>query len=106
MSTTESRHDIFHAIADPTRRSILRMLAEQEMSIASIKAFFPLSRTAVNKHLHVLEEANVIMGKRVGRETRYMLNPEPFRSVKEWITYFDAYWDGNLQRLRKLVEED
>ncbi len=106
MSVTQYRHDIFRAIADPTRRGILKLLADREMSIASIKDCFPLSRTAVNKHLRILEDATAIVRKKVGRETRYTLNPEPFRDVKEWVAYFDQYWDENLNRLRKAVEDE
>lgn len=101
---TEYRHDIFQAISDPTRRRILRMLARKEMSIAEIKMGFPLSRTAVNKHLHLLEDAATIVSRRRGRETRYKLNPEPFREVSNWLAYFDAYWDRNLDHLKKVVE--
>ncbi len=105
MTDSESRHDIFQAIADPTRRSILRMLAEREMSIAAIKKCFTLSRTAVNKHLHLLEDAMAIVKRKQGRETRYAINPKPFRDAREWIAYFDEHWEESLGRLRKMVEE-
>ncbi len=54
------KHDVFQAIADPTRSRLLRLLADKEMPIASITEYFPISRTAVNKHLHVLSDAGLV----------------------------------------------
>lgn len=104
MTELETRHDIFQAISDPTRRMILRLLAEREMSISAIKSCFPLSRTAVNKHLRILEDAKAVEGRKTGRETRYSLNPGSFRDVKEWISFFDSYWEGNLKKLKSVLE--
>ena len=95
MVTSSSKHDVFQAIADPTRRSLLKMLADKEMPIAAITDCFPISRTAVNKHLHVLSEAGLVSSQKVGRETRYKLQPEPLVELKNWLVFFEQYWDEN-----------
>lgn len=66
MLAAESGTDVFHAIADPTRRSLLKLLANKEMSIASITDYYPISRTAVNKHLQVLFDAQLVSSGRLG----------------------------------------
>ena len=76
------KHDVFQAIADPTRRMILKLLADEEMPIASIVERVPMSRTAVNKHLHVLSDAGLVSSRRKGRETRYQANLAPLVEVK------------------------
>lgn len=104
MLAAESKHDVFQAIADPTRRSLLKLLTEKEMSIASITECFPISRTAVNKHLHVLSDAGLVSSRRIGRETRYKIQPEPLVEVKQWVSFFEQYWDDRLYALRQYVE--
>ena len=106
MVTSSSKHDVFQAIADPTRRSLLKMLADKEMPIAAITDCFPISRTAVNKHLHVLSEAGLVSSQKVGRETRYKLQPEPLVELRNWLVFFEQYWDEKLIALKKFVETD
>ncbi|GIN23051.1 ArsR/SmtB family transcription factor [Siminovitchia fordii] len=102
----QSKQDIFQAISDPTRRSMLKLLAEKEMSITEIVRFYPISRTAVNKHLHILSNAGLVRSRKVGRETRYTLSPEPLVELKDWLTFFEQYWDKKLLALKKYVEEN
>ena len=99
-------HDVFQAIADPTRRKILMLLADEEMPIASLVERFPMSRTAVNKHLHVLSDAGLVKSQRKGRETRYKANPIPLVEVKQWVSYFDQYWDEKLHSVIQYAESD
>ncbi|WP_050183596.1 ArsR/SmtB family transcription factor [Domibacillus robiginosus] len=106
MVTPSSKHDIFQAIADPTRRSLLKLLADKEMSIAAITECFPISRTAVNKHLQVLSEARLVSSQKIGRETRYRLHSEPLIELKEWLFFFEQYWDKKLSALKQFVEDD
>ncbi len=100
------KHDVFYAIADPTRRRILMLLADEEMPIVSIVERFPMSRTAVNKHLHVLSDAGLVKSQRKGRETRYRANPVPLVEVKQWVSFFERYWDEKLHSLIQYVESD
>jgi DNA-binding transcriptional ArsR family regulator len=106
MPVAESGHDVFQAIADPTRRSLLKLLANQEMSIASISDCYPISRTAVNKHLQVLSDAQLVSSQKVGRETRYKLQPEPLLELQDWLAFFEQYWANKLLALKDYVEAD
>jgi len=106
MPQTSRPHDVFQAVADETRRRILRMLADGDMPIGAIAEHFPITRTAVNKHLHVLEGAGLVAGHRVGRETRYALVPEPLLELREWLSFYERYWDSRLAALQKYVEAE
>jgi DNA-binding transcriptional ArsR family regulator len=106
MSSLKLEHDVFQAIADPTRRRLLKLLADNEMPIAAITECFPISRTAVNKHLHVLSDAGLVSSHKVGRETRYKLQPEPLVELKQWLSFFEQYWANKLSALKELVETD
>lgn len=106
MADTYPKHDIFQAIADPTRRELLSLLAEKELSVTVISGHFPISRTAVSKHLHILEEAGLVSERKVGRETRYKLQPEPLKELKKWLSYYERFWDKKLIALKNFVEND
>lgn len=106
MPVVEAGHDVFQAIADPTRRSLLKLLANKEMSIASITDCYPISRTAVNKHLQVLSDAQLVSSQKVGRETRYKLQPEPLLELQDWLAFFEGYWANKLFALKEYVEAD
>ncbi|WP_026694233.1 ArsR/SmtB family transcription factor [Peribacillus kribbensis] len=106
MAQPALKHDVFQAIADPTRRRMLKLLADREMPIASISDCFPITRTAVNKHLHVLLDAGLVSRKKAGRETRYKLQPAPLSEIKEWLSFFEEYWDDKLSALKQFVESD
>ncbi len=99
------KYDVFQAIADPTRRDILKILAEKERPISDITSHFSMSRTAIAKHLHVLSEAQLVSGQKVGREKRYRLQPESFEELKDWLSYFDRFWDNKLAQLKYLIED-
>lgn len=100
------KHDVFQAIADPTRREVLRLLANKELPITEITSHFPISRTAIAKHLHILSEANLVSGKKVGREKIYQLHPEPLTEVKQWLSYYEQFWNNKLSILKHIVEND
>lgn len=84
---------------------MLQLLADRELPIASIKMNYPISRTAVNKHLHILADAGLVSSRRVGRETRYRLQPEPLDELKQWLNWFELYWGNKLNALKLFVEE-
>lgn len=104
MSESAKKHDVFQAIADPTRREVLRLLAEKELPISEITAHFPMSRTAVAKHLHILSEAELVSGRKVGREKRYRLQPEPLTELKQWLSFYEQFWNNKLSILKHIVE--
>jgi DNA-binding transcriptional ArsR family regulator len=83
---------------------MLILLADREMAIAEIAGRFPITRTAVNKHLHVLSDAGLVRSRRVGRETRYRLRPDPLVELKRWLAFFEQYWDEKVANLKHFVE--
>ncbi|MGE7907296.1 ArsR/SmtB family transcription factor [Peribacillus sp. NPDC094092] len=103
MSATE-KHDVFQAIADPTRRKVLQLLAEGDLPISKITSHFSMSRTAIAKHLHILSEAELVSGRKVGREKRFRLQPEPLAELKQWLSFYDQFWDNKLSILKHVIE--
>ncbi|QKI80813.1 transcriptional regulator, ArsR family [Kroppenstedtia eburnea] len=103
MSTVR-KHDVYQAIADPTRRKVLRLLAERELPVTEISSHFPMSRTAISKHLRILSEAELVRGRKQGREKLYRLHPEPLRELHQWLAFFDQFWDNKLSMLKHVVE--
>ncbi|MGD6962313.1 ArsR/SmtB family transcription factor [Fictibacillus phosphorivorans] len=106
MAAPAEKHDVFKAIADPTRREVLRLLAESERPISEIADNFDMSRTAVTKHLQILTEAELISGRKEGREKIYQLHPEPLTEVKQWLSYYEKFWGNKLVMLKHLVEKN
>ncbi len=95
----------FRALADPTRRDILAMLATKDMTIAEVAGHFSMTRAAVKKHLIVLSDGNLITVTPSGRERINSLNPDGFRVVSEWLGFFDRFWDDRLSALKTAIEE-
>ncbi|MFS0916514.1 ArsR/SmtB family transcription factor [Brevibacillus sp. 179-C 1.1 NHS] len=106
MSASAEKVDVFQAIADPTRREVLRLLAEKELPISAITSHFPISRTAVVKHLHILADADLVTGHKVGREKIYRLHPGPLTEVKQWLSFYEQFWNNKLSMLKHMVETD
>lgn len=97
--------DVFAALADPTRRSILdRLRTAESLSVTELSEPLSMSRQAVTKHLDVLEEAGLVRHERRGRERRHLLMPDPLRDVDDWLTPYAAAWDRRLARLRTHLE--
>jgi len=93
---------VFGALADPTRREVLRSLAEQPGLTASrLAGELPMTRQAVAKHLHALSGAGLVTARREGRETRYTLTPAPLADAIDWMTTVGAEWDERLARLAR-----
>lgn len=99
--------DVFSAIADPSRRRILNMLANaNELPLHEITDQFDMGRTAVSKHLAVLGKAGLVASRRAGRETRYRLIADPLREVQEWTAFYERFWQRRIDRLKDLLEEE
>lgn len=99
--------DVYAAIADPTRRKLLRLLAEaEELPLHELTAHFQMGRTAVSKHLAILKEAGLVSDRKVGRETRYRLHADPLKEVKDWIGFYEKFWTSRVAILKNLLEEE
>ncbi|MEM6712732.1 MAG: metalloregulator ArsR/SmtB family transcription factor [Pseudomonadota bacterium] len=96
----------FRALADPTRRNILRLLATNDMTIAEVAENFEMTRAAVKKHLNILSEGNLISVQVKGRSRVNALNPDGLRQVVDWFSFFNAFWDERLDNLKSAIEKD
>jgi DNA-binding transcriptional ArsR family regulator len=96
----------FRALADPTRRNILQLLAHNDMTIAEVANNFQMTRAAVKKHLTILKEGNLISVQVCGRSRLNSLNSEGLKQVFDWFGYFDAFWDNHLNTLKTEIEKD
>jgi DNA-binding transcriptional ArsR family regulator len=91
--------DVFHAIAHPARRAILVALREGECAASSLAEPFNMTFGAVSQHLRVLQEAQLVEGRRVGKQRLYRLRPAPLREVVNWVDEFAAYFGERLDAL-------
>ena len=107
MYEKNQERDVYEAIADPTRRKLLRLLAEEkELPLYKLTAQFQMGRTAVSKHLAILKEAGLVDDRKVGRETRYRINAAPLREIKDWVSFYERFWTDNITILRSILEEE
>ena len=95
----ESRRDIFQAIADPTRRAIIILLATQALTPKAIAEDFQTSRQAVSKHLQILVECQLVKQEQRGREIYYSLEMEKMKEVDKWISQFRKIWETQFNQL-------
>lgn len=96
----------FRALADQTRRDILRHLARQDMTIAQVAQNFDMTRAAVKKHLTVLSDGGLITVEARGREKINTLNKDGFAPIFDWLGFFDQFWDTRLADLKSAIEKD
>lgn len=96
----------FRALADPTRREILSLLAKDDLTIADVANRFDMTRTAVKKHLTILDEGGLITSEVQGRSRINRFNPAGLQPVMTWFSAFDIFWDDRLTALKSAVEKD
>jgi DNA-binding transcriptional ArsR family regulator len=97
--------DVFSAIADSNRRKILLLLSENELTVNSITEKFKISRPAISKHLRILLKTNLVIPRQEGRERYYKINVEPLNKVRNWLKFYDKFWDNKLNALKNLMEK-
>ena len=106
MNGAKPNRDVYDAIADPTRRELLRLLANaEELPLYELTAHFQIGRTAVSKHLTILKEADLVRNRKIGRETRYRLNAAPLQEVKDWLSFYEDFWVERALLLKNILEE-
>ena len=95
---------IFHALADPTRRGMLANLALGEKSIGQLAQPFTMSFAGASKHVKVLEDAGLVLRRKVGRTHLCSLEPEPLGEADRWLRQWEKFWSVRLDRLEELLE--
>lgn len=97
------RRDIFQAIADPTRRAIITLIALQAMTPNALAEHFTMSRQAVSKHLRILTESELVKQKQQGREIYYSLEIEKMKEIDKWLNQFRKIWENRFNQLDKVL---
>lgn len=97
------RRDIFQAIADPTRRAIIALIAAQAMTPNALAAIFDTSRQAVSKHLQILAECELVTQEQKGREIYYHLKIEKMKEIDEWLEQYRKIWETRYSQLDDLL---
>jgi DNA-binding transcriptional ArsR family regulator len=97
------RRDVFQAIADPTRRAILLLVASQTMTAGSIASNFDTARPTVSKHLQILTECELLGQEQKGREVYYHLNPQKIKEIADFIEPFRKLWDDRFNKLESIM---
>ena len=99
------RRDVFQAIADPTRRAILLILASQSMTAGAIAANFDTARPTVSKHLQILTECELLKQEQQGREIFYHFNPKKLKEVDRFMEPFRKMWDDRFDKLEEIMKK-
>jgi DNA-binding transcriptional ArsR family regulator len=97
------RRDVFQAIADPTRRAILSLIALQAMTPNALAEHFDSSRQAVSKHIKILTECDLVKQEQQGREIYYHFNPEKMRPIADYLEQFRQMWDTRFNELDNVL---
>ena len=108
ITTAEAQHldDTFRALADRTRRAMLRSLAERERSVGELAAPFAMSLAAASKHIKVLEQAGLVRRTVEGRTHRVRLDAQPMHAGLEWLRHYERYWNVRLDALDALLRAE
>jgi DNA-binding transcriptional ArsR family regulator len=97
------RRDVFQAIADPTRRAIIALIALQAMSPSAIADHFSMSRQAISKHMKILTECELIRANHQGREIYYQLEINKIKEIDKWVEQFRKIWETSFNQLDDLL---
>ncbi len=99
------RRDVFQAIADPTRRQIINMVAHQSLNVNAVAEKFDVSRTAIYKHIKLLTECGLIEVKQKGRERFCEARLEKLNQVSDWVAQYKQFWEQKLDSLENYLDE-
>lgn len=91
--------DVFYAVADPTRRALLDLLAQGEEPVNALAERFSMSRPAISQHLAILLKTRLVRARRVGRQRRYRLEPRPLEEIHDWVGGYERFWRSKLDAL-------
>ena len=93
----------FHAVSDPTRRAILKMLTNRQARVTEIAKSFPVSLNAISKHLKVLEQAGLIHREIKGRDHIFQLDPDPLKEASDWFASYRQFWEERLEAMERHI---
>ncbi|MGJ1196915.1 ArsR/SmtB family transcription factor [Sphingobacterium spiritivorum] len=99
------RRDVFQAVADPTRRAILLLVATQSMTAGAIASNFDTARPTVSRHLQILTECELLTSEQNGREITYQLNPYKMKEIADFIEPFRQMWEERFNKLEAIMKQ-
>ena len=99
------RRDVFQAIADPTRREIISMIAHESLNLNAVAEKFDISRPAISKHIKILTECGLIVINQKGRERHCEANLKKLNEVSEWVEQYRQFWNKKLDALENYLDE-
>ena len=99
------RRDVFQAIADPTRREIINMLAHQKLNLNAVAEKFEVSRPAISKHIKILTECGLIVISQQGRERHCEVKLQKLNEVSQWIEQYRQFWESKFDSLEKYLDK-
>lgn len=100
------KRDIFQAIADPTRREIINMLAKKQMNVNAVANYFDISRPAVSRHLKILTETGLVLIVPEGRDRYCVANFAALKDVNEWTARYKEFWNNKLDALGDFLDKE
>lgn len=100
------QRDVFQAIADPTRREIIDLLANQSLPVNEVAEQFKISRPAISKHIKILNECGVVIIQKKGRKRYCRTDPRKIKEVAEWAGRYRKFWSKRLDMLEDLLDEE
>ena len=104
LAPVDMKRDVFQAIADPTRRAIIALIALQAMTPNAIAQHFDTTRQAVSKHLRILTECQLVSQEQNGREIYYSLEIEKMKEIDEWLEQYREIWETRYEQLNDVLE--
>ncbi len=106
MARRPANTDVFTAIADPTRRRLLDLLAKQPQPVGDLAKRFGVRLSAVSQHLRLLREADLVTVELVGRERWYRLNAQPLERIADWLSRYETFWQEKLDALGEHLRDN
>lgn len=99
----DTRRDVFQAIADPTRREIIDLLARQSMNLNAIAGHFDITRPAISNHIRILNECGIITIEQMGRERFCKIQPDQLKQISDWAGRYEALWVNKIDSFEKYL---
>lgn len=98
--------NIFQSLADATRRDIILRIIQKELGVTEIASAYKMSLPAISKHLKVLEQADLIMGEKRGRERYYLANPKALLEIQKYIEFYTRFWNKQFDKLDDFLKRE